>query len=179
MTLTPLSEEQVAAFLPEVAASPLDLGSLEMIVARPGKGQRKVLEQVALSVAGGMAGDRWQTKADEDPDRYGQLTMMNSRLLKFVAQEETQMPLAGDNLVVDLELSETNMPTGQRFRIGEVELEVTPRAHMGCKQFAQRYGQDALRVINHKSRRHLKLRGIYVRVMKGGTIHKGDRIEKI
>ncbi|MEM7660557.1 MAG: MOSC domain-containing protein, partial [Bacteroidota bacterium] len=176
--ITHLTEEQVAAFLPEVAASPATEGRLELIVARPSSNERQVLDSAHMTVEGGLPGDRWALSADQDPDRYGQLTLMNSRILRHVAQDDSRMPLAGDNLVADLDLSEENLPEGTQLQIGEVILEVTPRPHMGCKKFAARFGQDALRFINHKSRRHLKLRGIYVRVMQGGEIKVGDVIRK-
>jgi MOSC domain-containing protein YiiM len=89
------------------------------------------------------------------------------------------MPLAGDNLVVDLDLSEANLPVGQRLKIGEVLMEITDLPHTGCSKFAERFGTDALRYINAAEYRSLRLRGLFARVLKAGTIRLGDVVQKI
>lgn len=104
---------------------------------------------------------------------------MNVRLLKMIAGDEERMALAGDNLIVDLDLNEANLPAGQRLAVGEALLEVTDLAHTGCSKFAERFGQDALRYINAAEHRSLRLRGLYVRVIRAGTVRTGDVIHKV
>jgi MOSC domain-containing protein YiiM len=89
------------------------------------------------------------------------------------------MALAGDNLIVNLDLSEANMPAGQRLTVGEALLEVTNLPHTGCGKFAERFGPDAVRYINAAERKPLRLRGLYARVLKAGTVRVGDVIQKV
>lgn len=47
------------AGLPDVERSPVDLGTLELIVRRPAPGQRDVPASAELSVEHGLVGDSW------------------------------------------------------------------------------------------------------------------------
>ena len=51
--------------------------------------------------------------------------------------------LFGDNLLVELDVSPANLPTGTRLQVGTALCEVTPKPHTGCGKFAARFGQDA------------------------------------
>jgi MOSC domain-containing protein YiiM len=104
---------------------------------------------------------------------------MNSRLLKMIAGNDDRMCLAGDNLIVDLDLSEANIPVGQKLAVGEALIQVTEVLHTGCNKFADRYGKDAVRFINAVERKPLRLRGLYARVLKAGTVQTGDVIRKV
>jgi MOSC domain-containing protein YiiM len=176
-----LSTEQIENGMSEVLASPQDHGKLEAIFIRPGQNQREYREVGYLSPKGGLEGDRWATSKGDDgkPNPHAQISLMNSRLLKMIASNAERMALAGDNLIVDLDLSETNISAGQRLSVGEVLLEITALPHTGCGKFAERFGPDALRYINAASRRPLHLRGIYARVLKAGTVRVGDAIQKV
>lgn len=183
MDIQHLTTEQIQAGLPEVQASPQDNGQIELIVSRPAPGQRQVLQAATLSPDGGLEGDRWalETKLrlpDGRPEGGDQVSLMNARLLRQLAGAEDRMALAGDNLVVDLDLGDANLPVGQRLRAGEVLLEVTDIPHTGCAQFAERFGPDAARYVNATQRKKLRLRGVFARVLQGGTVQVGDRIWK-
>ena len=52
-------------------------------------------------------------------------------------------------------------------------------AHTGCSKFTERFGPAAIRFVNGKSGRALRLRGMYVRVVEGGTVRPGDAIRKL
>jgi MOSC domain-containing protein YiiM len=104
---------------------------------------------------------------------------MNARLLRLIAADDERMALAGDNLIVDLDLSQANLPAGQKLAIGEAVIQISDQPHTGCGKFAQRFGPDAVRFINAAERRPLRLRGVYARVLEAGTIHTGDAIHKI
>jgi MOSC domain-containing protein YiiM len=62
-------------------------------------------------------------------------------------------------------------------RIGRSILEVTAKPHNGCRKFAARFGQDALRFVSKPELRHRKLRGIYMRVVEAGEVMLGDAVE--
>ena len=61
-----------------------DEGRIEMIVRRPVKGQREVLEEGQLTLDEGLAGDCWK---NHSPDPDMQINIMNSRAIALVAAD--------------------------------------------------------------------------------------------
>ena len=182
--MTRRSLAELEAAVPALVASPRDRGSLEMIVVRPGVDQRETPVAAACTVAGGVAGDGWAQRGSRhtedgraNPDQ--QIAMINAAYLDLIAGSRDRWPLAGDQLVVDLDLSEDHLQAGDRLRIGDVEVVVTPHPHNGCAKFRDRFGVDAVRFANGPTGRRLRLRGIYVRAVVPGTIHVGDTIERL
>ena len=80
---------------------------------------------------------------------------------------------------MDFDLSETNLPAGQRLKIGSAILEITPHPHTGCAKFSSRFGVDALKFVNSPEGRKLRLRGLHAQVVQPGTLAVGDCIEKL
>ena len=159
-----------------VRASRKDAGVLKLIVLRlPGE-QRRTPEQTILSSERGVEGDRWNLKPDANP--LSQVSVMNARFLEAIAGDARRMDLAGDNLIIDLDLSESNLPPGTRLRIGQALIEVTNLPHTGCQKFHGRFGKAALVLVNSPEGRALRLRGLYARVVRGGEIHIGDPVSK-
>jgi len=159
-----------------VRTSPMDRGVLKLIVLRlPGE-QRRTPERAVLSSERGVEGDRWNLKPDANP--LSQVSVMNARFLEAIAGDPGRMNLAGDNLIVDLDLREDNLPAGTRLRIGPVVIEVTNQLHTGCQKFHGRYGKAALVLVNSPEGRALRLRGLYARVIREGEIHVGDSVSK-
>jgi hypothetical protein len=166
-----------------VRSSPRDAAPLELIVRRPGTGEREILEEAILDEATGLAGDTWLARGSRSmPDRSAnpaaQLTLMSTRVLASIEPDRARWPLAGDQLYLDLDLSEANLPAGARLTIGSVVLEVTDLPHTGCAQFSARFGADALRWISTPTGRAHRMRGMYVRVVTGGTVRVGDLVRK-
>ena len=87
--------------------------------------------------------------------------------------------LAGDQLYVDLDLSEANLPPGSRLQVGSAVIEVTAMPHLGCAKFCARYGRDALRFVNSSAGKALRLRGLNARIVVGGTVRPGDILTKV
>ena len=107
-----------------------------------------------------------------------QLNVMNSRVIQLIAQQKERWPLAGDQLFVDLDLSDGNLPPGTRLVIGSAIIEVTPEPHTGCAKFVERFGVEAMKFVNSPTGRALRLRGLNARVVQPGTIRVGDPIRK-
>lgn len=176
--------ETLNAGLPEIRQAPEDEGTLEMIVVRPAAGERIVLEEGQLTLRDGLAGDNWRQRMvgraeDVEPETDNQVTLMNVRVVRLLDSDRTRWPLAGDQLYVDLSLSEENLPPGQRLRVGEAILEVSALPHTGCKAFAERFGVDAMRFVNSEEGKALHLRGINARVIQAGAIRVGDQVLKV
>ncbi|HAN71896.1 MAG TPA: MOSC domain-containing protein [Actinobacteria bacterium] len=174
-----LSAEQVEAGLASVRQSPLDVGALELIVIRPAVDERIVLPQVEVDAAHGLAGDTWETRGsratpDGSANPGDQVTVMNSRFARLVAATQDRVPLAGDQLYLDLDLSWANLPTGTRLEFDEVVLEVTDVPHTGCSKFRERFGMPALRATNAPEGKELRLRGINTTVILGGMLRQGE-----
>ena len=55
---------------------------------------------------------------------------------------------------------------------------MTADPHLGCGKFSRRFGVDALKFVNSKVGRELRLRGVNTRVVEPGTIRRGDPIRK-
>lgn len=170
--------------LANVLASPADAGRLTAIFVRPATNERQSLETAKLTPDRGIDGDRWVTDSyyrltDGRSDPRCQVSVMNGRFLDQIAGVEDAMCLAGDNLIVDLDLSEANLPAGSQLAIGpEVVIEISDLSHTGCSKFAGRYGQDARAFANNERGKALHLRGRYSRVVRGGTIRVGDTVHK-
>jgi hypothetical protein len=170
------SYAELEAALPELERSPRERGTLMLIVRRPRKGQREVLDGGELDVEAGLVGDRWALGKRR---RAQQLTVINSRLVALLAQSRDRWPLAGDQLYVDFDLSLEHVPPGTRLAIGVAQIEVSPEPHTGCRLFAERYGRDAQRFVGSEQGRALQLRGINAWVVKGGEVRVGDDVRAL
>lgn len=177
------TDDELTAALPDLRAAPSDAGRLEMIVRRPAVDEREVLDAGELDLTVGLVGDNWQDRPSsrsEDGNAHPdmQLNVMSSRVADLVAGTRERWPLAGDQLYVDLDLSESNVPPGTRLHLGdEAIIEVTDQPHAGCAKFARRFGLAAHRFVNSEVGKELHLRGINARVAVPGTIRAGDLIK--
>ena len=96
-----------------------------------------------------------------------------------MAQQPERWALAGDQLFVDLDLSDENLPPGTRLALGSAVIEVTKQPHTGCVKFVERFGLDAMKFVNSDEGKRLHLRGINARVVVSGVIRVGDFVRKI
>jgi hypothetical protein len=179
----PFSAEELDAHLDRVAAAPSDVGIVELIVARPAVGERRILDVGELRPGVGLVGDNYLERGSgrtpgSPADPLAELNLMSARALEAVAGvDRERWPLAGDQFIVDFDLSVGTAPAGTRLRIGTAVIEVTDKPHNGCAKFAERFGVDAARWVN--SRRDLRLRGICAVVIEPGAVSVGDEIKSV
>ncbi len=141
------------------------------------------MEEGTLDLTEGLIGDNWRTRGSSRTNNgFGhpemQLNIMNARAIALIAQERERWKLAGDQLFVDFDLSDENLPPQTRLKIGSAIIEVTAIPHNGCKKFVSRFGLDAMKFVNSPIGKQLHLRGINAKVIKPGKIRTGDLIEK-
>ena len=171
------------AALDDIRRSPSDQGWVRLIVRRPAENAREVVSEARLDRDQGLVGDTWRVRPsnltrDRSPHPDLQLTLMNCRVAALVAGGDERRPLAGDQLYVDLDLSETNLPPGTRLTLGSAVIEISDKPHRGCRKFADRFGQESLMFVNSGVGRELRLRGVNARIVATGTVRLGDPIAK-
>ena len=179
----PIAELEVG--LAQLLEAPQDRGNLELIVIRPTKEQRQILDEAWLSPEAGVQGDNWakgcwKSLPDGRPDPDVQVTIMSARLARLVmGGDKSHWALAGDQLIADLDLSEGNLPVEQRLALGDAVLEITSVPHRGCAKYRARFGDEALRFINTDEGRRMNLRGIYAKILQAGRVRVGDVLKKV
>jgi MOSC domain-containing protein YiiM len=175
-----LTLEQLMEGLDHIRAAPAAQGELVAIVSRPAPGEREVLTQATLDHVAGLVGDNWLARGSKDGPALldSQITVMNARAAELVADGTERMPLAGDQLYLDLDLSVDNLPAGSLIRVGHAVLEVSARPHLGCAKFVERFGAEAMQFVNSRMGRQLRLRGANTRVVVAGAIRVGDLVTR-
>src|SRR6516165_9026923 len=178
-----LPRERLMAGLGQIRDSPADRGRVVLVVSRPAVNQRELPAEAVLDQASGLAGDNWLARGSKstedgsaDPER--QITVMNARVAELVAGGTERMPLAGDQLYVDLDLSRANLPAGSLLAVGQAVLRVSDAPHLGCAKFVERFGAEAMRFVNSRLGRQLRLRGMNTRVVVPGIVRPGDLATK-
>ena len=176
--------EQLQSALPDILDSPTNQGTVEMITRRPKVGERDILQRGDLDDERGLIGDTWEQRGNSstpdgsaDPD--AQLTIINSRLVDAVAGSKYRWHLAGDQLVIDIDLSHDNLPPGTKLSIGSAIVELTAAPHTGCAKFMSRFGKDALRFVSGKEAMRQRRRGANAKIVKSGTVRVGDVATKV
>lgn len=183
-TMEHRSTQEIELGMEHVRGAPTDRGTVAMVVARPARGERAVLTDAVLDPSAGLVGDCWLERGSSTgingaahPDR--QLTLMNARFAALVAGPKDRWALAGDQLYVDLDLGEANLPAGTRLAVGAAVVEISASPHTGCAKFVEWFGRDAARFVNTGVGLDLRLRGVNAFVVEGGGVATGDPVRKI
>ncbi len=176
---------QLTDALDHLRTAPADEGPLVMVVRRPRRGERELLDEATLDLEHGLVGDGWLERATTTAKEAGthlkaQVTVMGARIVGLLADTPEEQALAGDQLYVDLDLSHDNLPAGTRIAVGDAAvLEVSDKPHNGCAKFRARFGDDALAFVNSDEGRHLRLRGLNARLVVPGVVRPGDGVRRL
>ncbi|MFQ3225569.1 MAG: hypothetical protein ACI8Z5_001831 [Lentimonas sp.] len=152
---------------------------VEFLMNRPSEGVHVPVDELYLDVDLGIRGDRWYETAwlrlpDGRPDPRVQVSLTNTAVIRcFTGDGVDSHYGCGDNLYVDFNLTEAELPVGSLIQVGEAILEVSDVENDACGKFAQRFGADAFRCVRSSENATLRLRGIFCRVYMSGAIGKG------
>jgi MOSC domain-containing protein YiiM len=152
-------------------------GAVRLICVRRRPGEHETPDRVRVTPEDGVEGDRWRRDARGTPGN--QVTLMSARVAALVADGRVPLHMAGDTFLVDFDLSEAALPVGARVALGGIVLEVSDEPHAGCRKFRARFGDDALRWVNHPRHRERRLRGVNCRVIAGGEVALGDPVARL
>ena len=155
--------------------SPRDEGRVVQLVVRMAeRGERETPEMVRVEPAVGVVGDSFASATDAPEG--SQVSLINVHVVRGLTTDMSRTTLTGDNLQVDLDLSEENLPVGTRLAVGTAVLEISDEPHRPCHSFADRFGVLAARRVARANRRGRRGRGVMSRVVQGGEIRIGDSI---
>jgi hypothetical protein len=180
---------ELTARLDELRAAPADAGTVHLVVRRPDRLARELLEEGTLDMADGLVGDNWYSRATSHAIAAGrhldaQITVMSARMVGLLTDDPQHQAAAGDQLYLDLDISVTNLPAGSRLAFGEPGaggpvVEVSAKPHNGCAKFVTRFGEEATLFVNSDEGRRLRLRGFNGRIVATGVVRPGDRVHVI
>jgi hypothetical protein len=178
-----LSRARLEAGLGRIREAPHDHGHIVLIVRRPAVGERDLPAEAILDQDTGLDGDNWLVRGSSStPDGSAhpnrQITVMNARVAELVACGTERMPLCGDQLFVDMDLSVDNLPAGSMLAVGQAVLRVSEEPHLGCAKFVERFGGEAMRFVNSRLGRQLRMRGMNTRIVVPGVVRIGDLATK-
>ena len=165
-------------------AAPKDRAAIDMLCLRPGYNQRRFVDQIEVTQADGIPGERWSTAPwlrleNGDPHPGIQVSILQARVLDLIWRERDTVTYPGDTFVVDMDLSLDNLPTGQLLRVGGALLRVSDVFNTACVKWKARYGSAAKDWITAPGHPELRLRGILCSVEQDGQITNGDLLTKI
>jgi len=178
------TREELDAAIPHILAAPGDRAPVSWLCFRPGYNQRLFPDSLTLTRARGIPGERWETSpwlrmADGRGHPGIQVSILPQRVLDLVWRDRETVPYPGDTFVVDMNLSEANLPVGQLLRVGSAVLRVSDVFNDGCVKWKARYGAVAKDWITAPGHPPLRLRGVLCSIEQDGEIAAGDLLEKI
>jgi MOSC domain-containing protein YiiM len=169
--------DQLEAAWATRAPAPADAGVVRLLCVRKGDGIHETPDAVEIVPGAGLRGDRWaQRDPGTDPEGATAVTLINAAVAELVADGVRPLDAAGDNLVVDLDISVDALPAGSRLAMGDAVLRISEEPHTGCSKFRDRFGLDALKWVSTPEGRAQRLRGVNCSVVQPGTVRVGDRI---
>lgn len=155
--------------------SPKDLGRVARLVVRPAENERRIVDEFEVTSARGADGDAWATY--EHAQVGNEVSIINVHVIEDLASGDPERTaLSGDNLQLDLDLSEENLPVGSILEIGSARLRVSPIPHRPCLKFVERFGPSGAKKVARANRKGRRGRGVLCAIDREGTIRKGDEV---
>ena len=193
MSATPVlphrTTSELSARLEDLRAAPADAGTVHLVVRRPDRFARELLDEGVLDATDGLVGDNWYSRATSHAIAAGrhldaQVTVMSARMAALLTDDPELQAAAGDQLYVDLDISHTNLPAGSRLEFGAPGaggpvIEVSAKPHNGCAKFMTRFGEDATSFVNSDAGKELRLRGLNARIVEPGVVRRGDAVRVV
>ncbi len=183
------STAELETGLDHLRAAPDDEGTVRLVVRRPDLGVREILQLGELTEADGLVGDTWLQRATSRAIADGrhvdaQVNVMSARMVGLLTDTAEEQAYAGDQLYLDLDISQANLPAGSRLAFGEpgaggAVIEVSAKPHNGCAKFTARFGEAAMHFVNSETGRQLRLRGFNARVVESGPVGPGDAVRVV
>jgi len=155
--------------LAQLIEAPVRPGTVEWIGARPARGApMRVLDAAELVAGRGIAGDRYGNAGGAR-----QVTLVAAESLAAIASHLGLDAVAPAALRRNIVVRGINLVAlrGRRVRIGEAILEVSGECHP-CSRIEASLGTGGYNAARG-------LGGITARVVEGGTVRLGDRVEPV
>ncbi|WP_372365199.1 hypothetical protein [Candidatus Uabimicrobium sp. HlEnr_7] len=169
--------ENLEIGLATIRQSPKKEGILELIARQSVIKKWEILQEAKLDQDEGLVGDIWKTSDKSQPDT--QLTIVNCRLMTLIEPDKSRWPLSESQLYIDMDLSRENLPPGTQLALGTAIIEITSVPHNKYENFAEQFGQEALKFVNSSIGMQLNLSGIHAKVVNIGTVQVSNIIRKM
>ncbi len=182
--LNPVTSAELAVLLPQVLAAPKDQGQVRLLCSRPKPNARTFPEVFGVTRSHGVEGDfemsrPWLVLPDGSPDPRNQVSILSWRVLDMVWRERNPLAYPGDNIAVDMNLTEENLPVGTLLAVGTAVLRISDEPNDGCAKWKVRCGRDAQAWVGATDHLPLRLRGLFCSVEQDGVIRLGDMMRRL
>lgn len=162
--------------------APVGSGKVDFLINRPSEGVHVPVQELYLDVDKGIIGDRWSETAwlrlpDGRPDPRVQVSLTNTKVMQcFTGSQPEAVFRCGDNLYLDLNLTERYLRVGAQVRVGQAILEISDIMNDACGKFSQRFGKQSFAFVRSEENEALRLRGCFARIIRSGTVQAGDAV---
>ncbi|MBV1866198.1 MAG: hypothetical protein KUG74_17425 [Rhodobacteraceae bacterium] len=181
--MTHISMAELDAGLAHVLAAP-SAAEVEVLCHRADFGQRDFRDSLELTVASGIENERWTKHPwmkleDGSPDPRIQVSILQKRVLDLIWRDRENVIYPGDTMIADMDLSEENLPVGQRIQAGSAVLEVSDVFNTACAKWKVRHGRESFDWINRPENVKYRLRGVLCKIVQDGVVRRGGRLVKV
>jgi hypothetical protein len=178
------NREILDAAIPSILSAPKDGAIIEQLCFRPDFGTRTYVDEIGATAADGIDGCRWShtpwlKNEDGTGNPHIQVSILQKRILDLVYAPNTDDLHPGDTMIVDMDLSEENLPIGTILQAGTAQLRVGSHWNNACVKWKVRYGADALDWVREEGNIKHRLRGVLCEVVTDGVISNGATLTKV